>query len=236
MSNTFIHPTAIIKDCSYTVLKAYRNAALSHSHFGDNCTIGDDTTIERTELEGCNAINRRSYINDSTIGAFTYTGINTTINYSKIGRFCSIGRNVDIGGFDHDFHKITTMSIERFDQLAGINSKGINNNKNTLCSIGNDVWIAAGAQVLHSASIGNGAVIGAGAVVTHNIPPFAIAVGVPAKVIGFRCEEDIINRLQELNWWDLSITKLKRYGEELTSLELCEESLHWLESISKEQD
>lgn len=236
MSNTFIHPTAIIKDCSYTVLKAYRNAALSHSHFGDNCTIGDDTTIERTELEGCNAINRRSYINDSTIGAFTYTGINTTINYSKIGRFCSIGRNVDIGGFNHDYHKITTMSTERYDQLVGLNISKDSGNKIELCSIGNDVWIAAGAQILHSVSIGNGAVIGAGAVVTRNIPPFAIAVGVPARVIGFRCEENLISKLEKISWWNWSIEKLKKYGEELTRLELCEESLHWLKSINKEQE
>ncbi len=236
MTNTFIHPTALIKECNYLSLKAYRNATLSHSSFGDCCTIGDDTTIERTTLEGYNAVNRRSYINDSVIGAFTYTGINTTINYSKIGRFCSIGRNVDIGGFNHDYHKITTMSTERFDQLTGVYTERKSAEKIELCVIGNDVWIAAGAQILHSVSIGNGAVIGAGAVVTRSIPPFAIAVGVPARVIGFRCKENIISKLEKLNWWDWSIDKLKKYGEDLTRMELCEESLQWIESISKEQD
>ncbi len=54
---------------------------------------------------------------------------------------------------------------------------------NELCIIGNDVWIAAGVNILHKVKIGNGAVIGAGAVVTKDIPPYAIAAGVPAKVI-----------------------------------------------------
>lgn len=54
--------------------------------------------------------------------------------------------------------------------------------------IGNDVWIGANATVLGGVTIGNGAVIGAGSVVTKNIPPYAIAVGNPAKVIKFREE------------------------------------------------
>lgn len=52
--------------------------------------------------------------------------------------------------------------------------------------IGNDVWIGAGAKILGGTTIGDGAIIGAGSVVSKDIPPYAIAVGVPAKVIGYR--------------------------------------------------
>jgi len=52
--------------------------------------------------------------------------------------------------------------------------------------IGNDVWIGAGAKILGGITIGDGCVIGAGAVVTKGLPPFAMAVGVPAKIIGYR--------------------------------------------------
>lgn len=52
--------------------------------------------------------------------------------------------------------------------------------------IGDDVWIGAGAKILGDITIGDGCVIGAGAVVTKGLPPFAIAVGVPAKIIGYR--------------------------------------------------
>ena len=52
--------------------------------------------------------------------------------------------------------------------------------------IGNDVWIGAGCKILGGVTIGNGSVIGAGSVVTKDLPPYAIAVGVPAKIIKYR--------------------------------------------------
>lgn len=52
--------------------------------------------------------------------------------------------------------------------------------------IGKDVWIGCGVRILKGVSIGDGSVIGAGSVVTTDIPPYAVAVGVPAKVVKFR--------------------------------------------------
>lgn len=52
--------------------------------------------------------------------------------------------------------------------------------------IGNDVWIGAGVKILGGTTIGNGCVIGAGAVVSHDLPPYSIAMGIPARVIKFR--------------------------------------------------
>lgn len=52
--------------------------------------------------------------------------------------------------------------------------------------IGNDVWIGAGCKILGGVTIGNGCVIGAGSVVTKDLPPYAIAIGVPAKIIKYR--------------------------------------------------
>jgi acetyltransferase-like isoleucine patch superfamily enzyme len=53
-------------------------------------------------------------------------------------------------------------------------------------SIGSDVWLGAGVKVLGGVTIGQGCVVGAGAVVTRDLPPNSIAVGVPARVIGYR--------------------------------------------------
>ena len=52
--------------------------------------------------------------------------------------------------------------------------------------IGCDVWLGAGVTVLGGVTIGDGCVVGAGAVVTHNLPPYTIAVGVPARVVDRR--------------------------------------------------
>jgi acetyltransferase-like isoleucine patch superfamily enzyme len=52
--------------------------------------------------------------------------------------------------------------------------------------IGRDVWLGAGVKVLGGVTIGDGCVVGAGAVVTRDLPPYAKAVGIPAKIIGYR--------------------------------------------------
>lgn len=67
--------------------------------------------------------------------------------------------------------------------------------------IGHGVWIGDSVIILAGVEIGNGAVIGAGSVVTKHVPPYAIAVGVPAKVIRFRFPQDAINRLARIEWW-----------------------------------
>lgn len=199
----FVHETANVKESDIKNAKLFRNVSVINSTFGEGCSIGDDTTVERCKFDNNVVINRRSYINDSEIGYFSYTGINTTMNWTKMGKFCSLARNVDIGGFDHDYRKITTMPEFRFQQLLSGGGKIPELFEHSeYCEIGNDVWIAAGAIVLHKVKIGDGAVIGAGAVVTHDIPPYAIAVGVPARIIGFRCDEKMISELLNIKWWD----------------------------------
>jgi phosphonate metabolism protein (transferase hexapeptide repeat family) len=68
--------------------------------------------------------------------------------------------------------------------------------------LGHDVWLGHGAVILPGVRIGTGAAIGAGAVVSKDIPEFAVAVGVPAKVIRYRFSEEIRQELLDLAWWD----------------------------------
>ena len=205
--------------------------------FADGCSIGDDTTIERCVFERNVTINRRSYINDSFLGSFSYAGINTTMNWTKLGRFCSLARNVDIGGFDHDYRKVSTMPGFRFNQLllGGGKIPQINVHED-YCEIGNDVWIAAGAQILHKVKIGDGAVIGGGAVVTHDVPPYAVVVGVPARIIGYRCEQGLIDDLLEIKWWNWSTEMIARNVDLLIHSDINEEVISKLRDISRTGD
>lgn len=230
--NTYIHETAVVKESSVGAVKLFRNAVVKNSVLPDGCSIGDDTTIERCVFEGYVTINRRSYVNDSYVGAFTYSGINTTINWTKIGKFCSLARNVDIGGFDHDYHKVTTMPEFRFQQLLSgggtIPKKEIHKD---YCEIGNDVWIAAGAQILHKVRIGDGAVIGGGAVVTHDVPPYAVVAGVPARIIGYRCAPEFIEDLLEIKWWDWDLEMIIRNSNLLINSDINKETIQEMRSL-----
>ena len=225
--------SAKVLDSSFgTGVRVFRNAVISGCTLGDNVTIGDDTTVMRSSIGSNVALNRRSYINDSEFGAFSYCGINTTINFSRIGKFCSLARNVDIGGFDHDYHKVTTMPRFRLEQITG--KKSVEPGYNEMCEIGNDVWIAAGAQILHKAKVGDGAIIGGGAVVTRDIPPYAIAVGVPAKVIGFRFPQTIIDELLAMCWWNWPQSVIEREMKLLLDEDVDEDVIAKMRAVTKE--
>jgi len=75
-------------------------------------------------------------------------------------------------------------------------------------TIGPDVWIGHGALIMPGVTIGAGAAIGSGAVVTHDVPPYAIVVGVPARVLRFRCDPATAESLQAIAWWDWSHDRL----------------------------
>ena len=129
----FIDDSSLLQNTTFGAnFKCYARATISDSVVLDSVSIGSDSNIERSQIGDCVAINRRNYINDSFIGSFSYTGINTIINFAKLGKFCSIARNVDIGGFDHDYTKVTTMPSYRLKQLfsnekpkVGIEDAGI---------------------------------------------------------------------------------------------------------------
>lgn len=231
---SFIHETARVQRSVIGNAKLFRNVVVTDCQFGNGVSIGDDSTIERSVFESNVVINRRSYVNDSRIGAFSYTGINTTANWSSIGRFCSIGRNVDIGGMDHDYRKLTSMLDNRIRQMMVGGGKYTQTKpEHDLCTIGNDVWIAAGAQILHKVKIGDGAVVGAGAVITRDVPPYAIVVGVPGKVIGYRCKDKLRDKLTEMKWWDWPLEVILANYSYLLDHDISEESVAYLEAIGK---
>ena len=76
--------------------------------------------------------------------------------------------------------------------------------------IGNDVFIGANVTVLDGVTIGDGAVIGAGAVVSKDIPPYAVAVGCPIRIMKYRFDPEQIEALRHIEWWNFDDEKLKK--------------------------
>ena len=95
----------------------------------------------------------------------------------KIGRNVQIAPHCGFSPYEHNFE----------DRSATIKSQGIRSAGDIVLE--DDVWLGLGVKVLEGVRIGQGAVIGAGAVVTKDIPAYAIAVGVPARVVRLRGEE-----------------------------------------------
>lgn len=74
--------------------------------------------------------------------------------------------------------------------------------------VGPDVWLGLEARVMAGVTIGAGAIIGAQAVVTRDVPPYAVAVGNPARVVRRRFPPDEVARLLRLAWWDWPIARI----------------------------
>lgn len=150
-------------------------------------------------------------LSDSTIGRCTYIARNSFVSNATIGSFCSIGPNFLCGWGIHPLTGISTApmfySTKKQNGFTLSETDKIEERKRIV--IGNDVFIGANVTVLDGVTIGDGAVIGAGAVVSKDIPPYAVAVGCPIRIIKYRFDNDQIEALRRLNWWSFDDDDLK---------------------------
>ncbi len=164
-------------------------------------------------------------------GTYGYQNFLRVSPYADIGRFCSIN-DTALLAINHEMSSVTTSpiyyyigkysfcppsNIDYLDKLKALSQKNdlfnivddeINVGREKKTYIGNDVWIGANAIVTSGVNIGDGAIIGAGAIVTKDINPYEIVVGSPAKVLRKRFDEDTINKLLKIKWWNWSNEKI----------------------------
>lgn len=144
------------------------------------------------------------FLHDVRMGDYSYIAKNSSVSHCVIGKFCSIGPNFCCGLGLHPTNGISTApmfySTAKQNGMTLCKENKVEESKQTI--IGNDVFIGANVTVLDGVEIADGAVIGAGAVVTKDIPPYAVAVGVPAKVVKYRFDEAKVKALLEKQWWN----------------------------------
>jgi acetyltransferase-like isoleucine patch superfamily enzyme len=128
----------------------------------------------------------------------------------SIGRYCSISGDFQTGWDDHPTDWATSSMLGYVADLHGwASALGHAEHRlvhrfasmKGLTTIGNDVWIGHGAFLRAGVTVGDGAVIGSRALVMHDVPPYAIVVGSPARVLRYRFNEDTIARMQRVAWW-----------------------------------
>lgn len=200
----------------------YDNVKLISSCIGDNVVIGEDSFVRDSKIGNNCSIERRNMLFNSHLGNYTYTGYNTVIKYATIGKFCSVSWNVSIGGANHDMKHITTHPFPLLPKFGLTDkSKIYKQFTDKRIVIGNDVWIASNACILRGVTIADGAVIGAGAVVNRNVGPYEVWAGVPAKKIGQRFPDSVVERLLNLAWWEFPENVLRQnidlFNDDLTN-------------------
>ena len=161
-------------------------------HLGQGCFIDDFVTIYSSRSGGSVILEERVHVHRGTIievgqggkviiGQDTHVQSNCNLNgylgSVRIGRQVMIASHCGLTPYQH---KIDDLSQPMCEQE--LTSKGD-------VVIEDDVWLGMGVKVMDGVRIGQGAVIGAGAVVTEDIPPYSIAVGIPARVVGKRGTE-----------------------------------------------
>jgi virginiamycin A acetyltransferase len=151
------------------------------------------------------------------IGEFT-TGTPIIESYNrenmiKIGRFSMLASDVMliVGAGNKPSIGSPNSRVTNFwlSILDGKKAKPEKPSKAGFILIGNDVWIGAKAIILSNVTVGDGAIVGAGAIVTHDIPPYAVVAGVPAKIIRFRFSKSQIEKLLKISWWNWSNDAIK---------------------------
>ncbi len=144
-----------------------------------------------------------------------------------IGRWCAIAYNLRIRTANHTICYPSMQ--EKLQQQHGFCRMPHYSTRGDVV-IGDGCWIGDNVTVLPGASIGVGAVIGACAVVSRSIPPFAVAVGNPARVVRYRFSQEMIDYLIELNWWNWSDDRIAK-NDEFFNTDLTQVNVEHLSNI-----
>lgn len=185
-------------------------------HNGDKVKFWFSSHISyRCKFEGMNMVGPHTDFFGS-LGYGSYIGGGGMVS-AEVGRFTSIGPNCRYINATHAYKApFATTCPLFFSKSNGNNPQGktfaseqmieefkfYDKARELVNKIGNDCWFGSNVTLIGGVEIHDGAVVLANAVVTKDVPPYAIVGGVPAKVIGYRYDDETIRFLQKTKWWN----------------------------------
>ncbi len=212
--------------------RIYKDTLIRDSSIGDS-VISDRAVVISSQIDDKVEIGRDCSVIHARIGFGSFLGKGSMAKFITIGKFCNLSWHLSLGGSNHNYKSACmytdTWWKKTFDVGEGLGPVDIND----YTVIGNDVWIGSQANVLRGVKIGDGAVIGASSLVLEDVPPYAIAVGSPARIIKYRFDEDTVSRLLNIRWWDWPREQIRDASDYLRG-DLDETKLGELERIADE--
>ena len=134
-----------------------------------------------------------------------------------IGKFCQIATGVRfiMNGGNHAMSGFSTLPFAAFGHEWASVPLDAQSRGDTI--IGNDVWIGNSVTIMPGVKVGDGAIIGTNSVVTKDVPPYAIVGGNPATLIRKRFDDETIESLLFMRWWDWSFEKITMHAKEIAT-------------------
>ncbi len=212
--------------------KIYKDTLIRNSTIGENSVISDRAVVLFSEIGEKVEIGRDCSVIHSSLDFGSYLGKGSMMKFTKVGRFCNLSWHLSVGGSNHNYTAGCLYTGTWWKKVLGVGDGLPTVEEEEYTVIGNDVWLGAKANILRGVRIGDGAVIGANALVLNDIPPYAIAVGCPAKVIKYRFDEKTIERMLKIKWWEWDVETIRTAAVYLQG-DLNEDKLQGLERIAQ---
>ncbi len=178
---------------------------------GDRLQFGDDLELEPyTGFFAGNGL--------CPMGFMSYTQSHLSPELS-VGRFCSIGHDVDFILQHHPLDQVTTAPVTQ--NFRAYVAKRFTADTGVELPVGgpvvgrappvveHDVWIGAHASILPGVRIGSGAIVAANSVVTHSVRPYEIVAGNPARVVRRRFPDEVVKMLLATGWWRYRLADIR---------------------------
>lgn len=227
-----IDRSATVRNCTLDpVCSIGERVTANHSTVGHASSVESDCFLYGSAISSFSSLKRRAGLVHSNVDSFSYIAVNAQLAVTTLGKFCSIGPNVACGLGDHPTRWVSTSPAF----YSPLKQCGVSFTEQSHfaelepVAIGNDCWIGANVVIRNGVTIGNGAIVAAGSVVIHDVPPYAIVGGTPARLIRMRFPANQIEKLEQFKWWTLPAGLIEKNADRFRTEDI-DSFIDWLES------